>query len=302
MTEGPFRHAGWHSCPSCSATLREFQSRLICDHCGGIWIGEADLASAIGDQRAEAPPELIARDAKRTETGCPSCPDALESCKLDVKYADGTIKHLKQPFLRCARDGLWCKPDVLAAVLAVIGTRGFGGGTRGYQTPFETVQTGLDGLPVMGGGPRSVSDGLAISAWRKRPRQRTKTLSPVNAYADRALGCPVCPSQELRFLGDRYGCEQCAGLFVENAAVAAMVNEIAPAYWELPAASGTVGERSCPVCRELLVTEVIETVAIDRCGAHGVWFDPKELATMLEHASGNVHEGGLRRWLARLFA
>jgi Zn-finger nucleic acid-binding protein len=301
VTDGPFRHGGWHACPSCAATLREFQSRLICDHCGGIWIGAPDLASAIGDQRAEAPPELIARDGKRTETVCPCCPDALEDCRLDVKYADGTIKRLKQPFLRCPRDGLWCESEVLAGVLAVIGTRGFGGGSRGYTGLIETQQTGLDGLPASG-SVRSASDGLAISAWRNRRRQRPKTLSPVNAYADRALGCPVCPGQELRFLGDRYACEQCTGIFVENAAVMAMVNEIAPSYWELPEARGEAGPRACPVCRELLVVEELETVAIDRCGVHGVWFDPAELATMLEHASGSVHEGGLRRWLARLFA
>lgn len=301
MTEGPYRHGSWHACPSCAATLREFQSRLICDHCGGIWIGAADLASAIADQRAEAPPELVARDAKPTQTVCPCCPDPLEDVRLDVKYTDGTTKRLKQPFLRCARDGLWCKPDVLAGVLAVIGTRGFGGGSRSYASLPEVQPVGLDGLPT-GGSARSASDGLAISAWRTRRRQRTKTLSPVNAYADRTLGCPACPGRELRFLGDRYACEQCAGIFVENAAVAALVNEISPAYWELPAPSGKPGPRACPVCRELLVVEELETVAIDRCGAHGVWFDPAELATMLEHASRNVHEGGLRRWLARLFA
>ena len=298
--EGPFRSADWHACPACGATLREFQHRLACDHCGGILIGYDDLATAIGDQRGEVSPELIALDRGATEMRCPRCEQSLVSCGLSVKLASGKTKNPNVGFARCPHHGLWCGPGVLAAVFAVIGLPSTARNAATSFQPVSTIETGLDGLPSARG--RSASDGLAISAWRNRPRQRTKTLSPVNAYADRSLGCPVCPSQELRFLGDRYACERCAGLFVENAAVAAMVNEIAPAYWELPAATGKAGERSCPVCRELLVVEVIETVAIDRCGTHGVWFDPKELATMLEHASGNVHEGGLRRWLARLFA
>lgn len=298
MTDGPFRHSGWHVCPGCGATLREFQSRLACDHCDGILIGYDDLASAIGDQLGEGSPKLIARDGETTQMKCPQCETLLVSCGLSVKLASGKVKEQSSRFARCPKHGLWCGPGVLAAVLAVIGTPGMA--KSGTFQPTSTVETGLDGLPTA--RSRSASDGLAISAWRNRARQRTKTLSPVNAYADRTLGCPVCPGRELRFLGDRYACEQCAGIFVENAAVTALVNEIAPSLWELPAPSGTPGPRACPVCRELLIVEELETVAIDRCGAHGVWFDPTELASMLEHASRNVHHGGLRRWLARLFA
>lgn len=297
MTDGPFRHPSWHACPGCGATLREYQQRLACDHCGGILIGYDDLASAIGDQRGESSPELVASDHTTTAMKCPQCEERLVSCRLVVKYTSGKTKKLSPIFARCVKHGLWCGPGVLAAVLAVIGLPAM---ARNAATSFQPLEAGLDGRTAPSG--RSASDGLAISAWRKRPRQRPKTLSPVNAYADRALGCPVCPGRELRFLGDRYACEQCSGIFVENAAVTAMVNEIAPRYWELPEAMGKSGPRACPVCRELLVVEELETVAIDRCKPHGVWFDPAELATMLEHASETVHEGGLRRWLARLFA
>jgi len=300
MTDGPFRHSGWHSCPSCAATLREFQDRLICDHCDGIFIGFIDLASAIGDQRGEASPELVPRDTKPTESTCPRCDTALEACRISVRYASGKTKKLSPVFLRCARDGLWCRPGVLASILAVIGLPSVATHAATSFQPLSTVETGFDGLARSSG--RSASDGLAITAWRHRKRQRPKTLSPINAYADRVLICPACPGRELRFLGDRYGCEQCSGVFVENAAVVAMVSDIASTLWELPETTGEPGPRVCPLCAQALVVDTLEAVAIDRCPAHGVWFDPSELATMLEHASGNVHEGGLRRWLSRLFA
>jgi Zn-finger nucleic acid-binding protein len=48
-----------------------------------------------------------------------------------------------------------------------------------------------------------------------------------------------------------------------------------------------------------MIAEPLATVAIDRCGVHGVWFDCGELASALEHIG--EPPGGLGSWLKRLF-
>ena len=49
-----------------------------------------------------------------------------------------------------------------------------------------------------------------------------------------------------------------------------------------------VTQRPCPRCRALMDGASIGAVVIDRCAEHGIWFDGKELAAVLE-ASGEAH-------------
>jgi Zn-finger nucleic acid-binding protein len=44
----------------------------------------------------------------------------------------------------------------------------------------------------------------------------------------------------------------------------------------------------------------LEGATIDRCPAHGVWFDPQELETVLQRAG--TEPTGVVAWLRRLFA
>src|SRR5688572_29823489 len=95
---------------------------------------------------------------------------------------------------------------------------------------------------------RAASDGLMITTWRDRPRKRAKTMTPVNVYADQKLRCPACGDRELVFMGDRWTCDGCHGLFVQTAALAALVEEMTGQPWQAPAVAGAPGSRSCPVC------------------------------------------------------
>jgi hypothetical protein len=96
-------------------------------------------------------------------------------------------------------------------------------------------------------------------------------------------------------------CAQCAGTFVQNAAFEAMAQDISNDYFELPAPTGEPGPRACPVCAQAMVVDAVEKVAIDRCAAHGIWFDANELSVALERASGQF-DRGIRGWLRRIFA
>lgn len=278
-------------CPSCpGASLREFQDRYVCDECQGILIGFDDFATACGDLVGELP-TLEYRDEQPTTKPCPQCERALVACK--VKLVGSKSTKLRDEFLRCERHGLWCGSGVLAAAFALVSRR-----IVNASSPDGPYTVGMDGIPLRDRGAIA-TDRLVISRWRNRPRQRTKTLTPINAYADRELPCPVCKTS-LVFVGDRYACATCNGSFVETAAVVAMVSDVANQLWEMPTVTGPIGERQCPMCGERLVVETLVGTAIDRCPTHGVWFDASELAATLERASGAL-DRGLGPWLKRLF-
>jgi Zn-finger nucleic acid-binding protein len=146
------------------------------------------------------------------------------------------------------------------------------------------------------GGGGTASAGLAISHWgEQRPRAHTLFVS---AHKNVKLECPAC-RLALAYQGDRWGCQKCRGLYVENEALVAMVREMALAPWELPASSGKPGERACPICKTPMRTELLEGVTVDRCDIHGVWFDEHELEQALHHSS--PPPPGLGAWLKRLF-
>jgi Zn-finger nucleic acid-binding protein len=209
-------------------------------------------------------------------------------------------KKLTSKFLYCERDGLWCASGVLTGVFAIIGRRwgGIGGGSgRGAGST-----TGLDGLPLPQHRPASGS--LAISQWRDRPRKRPPTVTPVNIYREQVLACPACPAHARRalvFAGDRWSCEGCHGAFVERGALQALVEEMANQPFELAPPSGEVGTRTCPVCIAPMIVEKLgPSTTIDRCVAHGVWFDEHELQTALVEV-GIPEKTGLVGWLKQLF-
>jgi Zn-finger nucleic acid-binding protein len=239
-------------------------------------IGVDDFQLACEDLLVEAPVTLF--DQRKAEKPiCPRCTKPMGVCRVKVKD-----KKLPGEFSFCERDGLWFGRDVLSGVFATL--------TRKY-------------LGYVGGQRGRSSYDLSIQSWRDRPRKRDKTLTPVNAYRDQTLLCPACRSSPLRFYGDRYGCDQCRGCFVQTAALEGLVAEMTGEPWSIPAAAGGFGERSCPICAAALVVETMSGVKIDRCPIHGVWFDPQELETVLQHSVETLagRPAGLVGWLKRLF-
>jgi hypothetical protein len=280
------------ACPRCpGASLREFKDRFVCDECQGLLIGFDDFASACEDLTGELA-TLEYRDEAPTTRPCPTCGKPLVACKLTLVSVDRSLK-LGDEVLRCESHGLWCGGGVLASVFARITRR-----LIANRRPHVPGEIGLDGLPRTRVAPATA--GLVIGNWHARKRARPKTLTPVNAYADRELACPTC-STRLSFLGDRWACAECHGSFVETAALVAMVSDVSKQPWEMPEVSGAPGPRGCPICHEALVVESLSPATIDRCPRHGVWFDADELAAALERASGAFPEAGLGPWLKRLF-
>jgi Zn-finger nucleic acid-binding protein len=291
MTE-PYRSTT-NTCPSCSAPLREFAKRLVCDHCGGIMIGEKDFTAACEDV-AGTDLAFEVHDDKATETACPRCGISLSTAKVTLAE-----KKLKSKFLHCERDGLWCASGVLTGVFAIVGRTW---SVSGAHSRGAGSTTGLDGLPVPQHRPASGS--LAISGWHARPRRRPATVTPVNIYREQSLACPACPRDrphELSFAGDRWQCADCHGAFVERGALEALVEEMANQPYELGAPSGDPGARPCPVCVEPMIVEMLGvSTTIDRCAKHGVWFDEHELQTALVEI-GIPEKTGLVGWLKQLF-
>jgi Zn-finger nucleic acid-binding protein len=288
----PYRSAGYR-CPTCpeasEAPLREFHDRFVCDECDGMLIGEPDFVAACSDL-AGADLALTFDKEEATTRACPRCERALTSARLTVAPTKARAE-----VLRCPRDGIWIARDALTATFATVSRS-----SPGVGGPYWEIRgpSGVDGRPVPTG--RSATSGLRISEWGNRPRRRQPTASPINLYADQRLACPACTTTELRFFGDRYACAQCTGTFVQNAALEAMIMDVSKEAFDLPLPTGIAGPRGCPVCTSPMLVEELEHVPIDRCGEHGVWFDPGELTVALERASGEFEPHGLRAWLHRV--
>jgi uncharacterized protein YbaR (Trm112 family) len=312
MTDA-YRTAGF-ACPACpNAALREFQHRLVCDECSGMLIALADLAAAAHELDGTSEP-LTEIDDRPATTACPRCRGPMTTCALRL----GTLD-LDGRFLRCASDGIWFPRDAMTLLFARVSRRGGfrGRGVVGAGTglgPLGPASSGgamvsnmpsghggmtgaLSSIQNAFGGTSAASGGLAISRWQDR-RPRVHTLY-VSAHKDRRLGCPSCKETALDYVGDRWTCATCAGSFVENAALAAMIMEMSHQPWDVPPISGGPGERACPICRTPMLVEVLESVTIDRCGAHGVWFDDSELQAALHHV--NAEPSSIGGWLRRLF-
>ena len=296
-------------CPVCSeAPLREFQDRLVCDECGGMLIHADDMTASLHELDASTD-KLEVAPVERSSAICPRCSQPLQSCTMQF----GALS-LGGMFLRCERDGIWFPRDAMTSIFARVSRRrtfrgsgmsSAGGGVSGSAGSFianmPSAHSGMSGamasIANAFGGGGSASAGLAISNWGvKRPRVVTLYVS---AHKDRRLGCPACKETALSYQGDRWACSTCAGSFVETAALAGMITEMSHAPWEAPAIAGAPGERCCPICNTKMVVEVLEAVTVDRCTAHGVWFDDTELQSALQHASGEPP--GLGGWLKRLF-
>jgi hypothetical protein len=308
-----YRTSGF-ACPTCAnSSLREFQHRLVCDECSGMLIAADDLTASIHelDGSTDTLEFLGDHEAKQA---CPRCRHPMSACSIKL----GSLK-LAGTFIRCERDGIWFPRDAMTAVFARVSRRGgfrglgtaagggggSGAGMRGTGAGpmVSNMPSGHGGMSgamasIQGafGGGAPASGGLAISNWQSR-RPRVHTLF-VSAHKDRRLGCPSCKETALDYQGDRWACATCAGSFVENAALEAMVMEMSQKPWDVPVISGAPGDRACPICAKPMLVEVLEAVTIDRCGPHGVWFDDTELQAALHHASEEPTVGG---WLKQLF-
>ena len=204
-----------------------------------------------------------------TEKRCPRCEGRLFACLVQVDGAP-----LDQDILQCEQHGLWLGPGMLEEIftsLSRLAHRHSGKGAR-----------------YGGAGDR----GAAIRKWWEKPRPRVHTPF-TSTFAGKHLPCPTC-TKELVLRGRLWACDD-HGVFVEHAALAEMMSEMMhDRPWNGPE-SGTPANRACPACAAAMTENLLETVTVDTCAQHGIWFDPGELETSLEHA------GEPPSWLRRLF-
>ena len=117
-------------------------------------------------------------------------------------------------------------------------------------------------------------------------------------YRDRELSCPAC-QQPLRTFHDRLVCDACNGIMVSipdlSGAIEDLTSVVPQFTWDHEAPS----QRACPQCGEMMIVcKIILDIEgellhpkpeLDRCEAHGAWFDSEELAKVLEKAAGKGH-------------
>ncbi len=262
------------ACPGCGDPLREFADRLVCDACGGMLIRVEDFARAlagVGGLEVRVVPDSL------TQRACPRCGALLRSSRV-FAGADS----IDEDILCCAHHGLWFAGGMLETVFeqrSRAAHRG-AGTTRGFNR----------------GGFASSTDSLGIRKWWDKPRPTQHTPFE-SALVGQQLSCPTCRAA-LSLHGMLWKCRD-HGVFVENAALAALIMEMTQRPWELPPVVGKLGERCCPACSELFVVEDFEGVRVDRCAAHGLWFEPATLEVALAHAGDAARpEPG---WLRRFF-
>ena len=129
----------------------------------------------------------------------------------------------------------------------------------------------------------------------RRPRGLVVVSDP---YRDRQLACPAC-EKPLREYQQRLVCDACNGIMVSVADLAAAIEDLTSVVPELGWDHVQPGKRACPACRATMTACKIvillegETIhpkpELDRCDAHGVWFDHAELAKVLEKVAGKGH-------------
>ncbi len=84
----------------------------------------------------------------------------------------------------------------------------------------------------------------------------------------------------------------CGGAWVPESALLAMAEQMTGTFLMLPWKPRKGAVRSCPQCGQGMVPVSVESVALDRCESHGIWFDPEELQTVLQRAA-KFPEGGV---------
>jgi Zn-finger nucleic acid-binding protein len=93
--------------------------------------------------------------------------------------------------------------------------------------------------------------------------------------------CPICRSA-LAVAGHTERCGTCNGAWIHEDALVAMLEASTAALVSLPWKPRVAKpERPCAVCGRMMEPVSLGTVALDRCEAHGVWFDRNELADLL---------------------
>ena len=121
-------------------------------------------------------------------------------------------------------------------------------------------------------------------------------------YRDQHLRCPACRDVALRAFQTRLICDRCEGMMVPLDDLAAAILEMTSLEATFEYLDEAAGTRTCPRCLVTMATCKLRIVLdeelvkprpqLDRCTAHGIWFDSEELAKVFEKVAGKGLGGG----------
>jgi len=135
---------------------------------------------------------------------------------------------------------------------------------------------------------------------RARPRVHSEFVS---ALRGKDMKCPAC-SGTLAFEGDRWACAGCKGVFRRGRRARRDGHRDPPGAVGDARAQGR-GEAIARARRagEKMVAEKLGSPTIDRCKAHGTWFDETSWARRCSRRAPACPRAstGIRGWLRRLF-
>jgi Zn-finger nucleic acid-binding protein len=123
-------------------------------------------------------------------------------------------------------------------------------------------------------------------------------------YRDPELACPAC-KHTLRAYLTRHVCDGCNGMLLTLADLGAAIHDLTSLEPTFELSHEKPGNRTCPHCRTAMSTCKLQVTLqeevehprpeLDRCPAHGLWFDDEELAQVLEKVAGKGFGGGVGR-------
>lgn len=113
------------------------------------------------------------------------------------------------------------------------------------------------------------------------------------------LRCPHCRKRLVSVLAkgvELAGCGGCGGIWIDNASARAVLSAPESVFADLARRAGSNardrsvrGQRaSCPVCTAVLDRAVMKGIELDVCDEHGTWFDPFELAVLVDVLTGRA--------------
>jgi Zn-finger nucleic acid-binding protein len=125
----------------------------------------------------------------------------------------------------------------------------------------------------------------------------------MDAYRDQHHNCPRC-NHELRVFGERLVCDHCEGLMLTEDDLRNAIVELTGLAPVFALRDEAPGKRACPRCSTAMTTAKLSIELegekptkpgpeLDRCAAHGLWFDESELADVLAPVAGKGPGGGM---------
>jgi hypothetical protein len=115
----------------------------------------------------------------------------------------------------------------------------------------------------------------------------------------------VTRNKPLREFRTRQICDACEGMMVTLTDLAGAIHDLTSITPTFEYVDGKVGARRCPHCAELMTTCKLRVMLedeiekprpeLDRCDAHGIWFDAEELAKVFEKVATKGFGGGVGR-------